>query len=268
MSLILPAPRQSRIEQNFSARPFSGWGTSVTASATPHSEGTVTELVTSTTDNSDFVIIDVWNTSTSATNTASLLNIYTGASMTHLIIPNLMVGWAADLSVGGGRTYGFPLRIPRGTRIGASLRAVIASDVAKVGIQLFNTGGWSGGKCESVGEDTANSRGTSVTPGTTSDGTLTTLGTTGFNWKWCYATTMGNTDTTLNAGCMSVELGVGGSVLPMTQMDFQHDNGSEFHVVTRPFGKLCSVASGTTVQGRCRTSAVAEARYMMAWGIA
>lgn len=268
MALLLPAPRQNRKQDNFSGRPTATWGTLLTGTTT-NVEGTVTELVAATTDDTDLVVIDVSEMAASATNTAGLLNIYTGASMTHLIIPNLLVGWSATiLALGPPRTYQFPLRIPRGTRIGASLRSVVASDTAYVRISLLKTGNWAGGKCEAVGADTATSRGTSVTPGTTSDGTWTTLGTTGFNWRWATVASIGNADATLNVGTMSLELGVGSALLPTQSLYRMHDNGSEWQSDNLGgVGRHADIASGATLQARLRHSGTAEAHFVTAYGI-
>lgn len=267
MGLLVPSPRQARAAHSFSGRPSSTWGTLITGGAA-NTEGTKTELVASTTDDYDLIVIDVGEMSTATTLTSALLSIYMGASFEHTLIPNLLAGWSPTLNGGAPPlSYAFPLRIPRGVRLGAALRPLIASDTCYVRISLYKTGQWAGGKCEAVGANTTNSRGTSVTPGTTSDGSFANLGATSFNWKWALGRVVGNTDTSMNAGGLSYELGVGSALLPMQGLFYGVDNASEWHTTSRIYGAPVSVASGTTVQIRARHQGTAEVHYGMAWGV-
>lgn len=233
-----------------------------------NTEGTKTELIASTSDEYDRIVIEFGETATATTLTNMLVSIYMGASFEHTLIPNLLAGWAPTLNGGAPPiAYEFPLRVPRGVRIGAAARALIASDTVRCRMSLYKTGQWAGGKVEAVGADTANSRGTSITPGTTSDGSWTNLGDTSFNWKWGLVRVVGNTDTSMNAGGLSYEMGVGSALLPQQGMYYGVDNASEWHTTSRVHGWPVNIASGTTVQARARHQGTAEVHWGMAWGV-
>ena len=116
-----------------------------------------------------------------ANNTNSLVNIKVGGAGSEAnLIENLTAGWAPNMDNAGVQFYMFPLFIPAGTRISATHRAMLTS--ANVTCRLELVGGgrsyhWTGTGVETLGADTANSRGTSVTAGGAADGAWTSIGT-------------------------------------------------------------------------------------------
>lgn len=156
-------------------------GTTITASATPHTKGSWTQLVANTGARSLGILVQLDNTAGSNTNTSMLLDIGMGAAgAEQVIIPDLAAGFILPQATSAAlRTYVFPLFIPAGVRLAARCQAVIASDTVACGIQLFQRPvlpGFVGSRVTAYGVDAANSRGVSATTGATSAyGTAATL---------------------------------------------------------------------------------------------
>lgn len=273
MGLLVPAPRGAGMEFNFSGRPSTSWGTLLTASATPHSEGALSEIIASTARSTNWIRIHIGGTSTSATLTDGLVNIYIGS--THLLIPNLLAGWAPAFISGGtalskGRVWEFPLYIPRGSQIQGSLRALIASDTCRVAVMLEhrNHQHWTGAMVESVGAVTASSKGTSVTPGTTSEGSFATLGTTVNPFRFVAAGHMGNADVTNVSSAFGLDLGTGGAVIAGLENFLEHGDASENQQDISVPGRFIEVAAGTSLQARLQSHTTdAEAKTVIAYGV-
>jgi hypothetical protein len=207
-----------------------------------------TEIVSAAnnTVEAEWIKVIVHNMSTSATNTDALLNIYIGgAGSETLFIDSLSVGWSpTGAAVGLPRSYWFPVRIPRGTRISASLRSLIASDTVEVIIELGVSNGahWVGSGVETLGETTASSRGTSVT-----NATWTSIGTSGRRYRYIAVGVQGNNDTTMVDAWASWSVGTGSAVLQhITHMPSRYD-ASEAHSNANA-GRWCDIASGTALQ--------------------
>src|SRR3990167_8833679 len=110
MSLAVPASRAQARQRNFSGRPSDTWGTTITASATPHAlTGTETEIIAATTYEAEWIRIAFNNTFIGATLTDSLFNLYIGAAGSEvLFIDSLQSGWSAAASGGNpNRSYWF-----------------------------------------------------------------------------------------------------------------------------------------------------------------
>src|SRR3990167_4825600 len=154
MSLAVPASRAQARQRNFSGVPSATWGTEITASATPHAlTGTPTQLIAATTYEAEWIRLTFANTTIAATNTDGLVNLYIGGAGSEvLFIDSLLAGWSSSMLVGDGdvRTYWFPVRIPRGTRLSAEYRALIANDTVLVMVELGVSNGehWGGSGVE------------------------------------------------------------------------------------------------------------------------
>jgi hypothetical protein len=201
MALLVPAHRAQVLRRNYSGRATTTWGTTLTGSATPHAlPASPTEVVTATAFEAEWIRITLHGMFVSATITDALVNIYIGDSGSEtLFIDSLAAGWTSTVAQGSlGRTYWFPVRIARNTRISASLRNLIASDTCYIMVEygVSNGSHWVGAGVETLGENTAASRGTSVTLGQASAGTATSMGTTSRRWRYCLPAVQGNNDTT------------------------------------------------------------------------
>ena len=256
---------------NLNERYTGASGASVQASATPHAlTGTPTAVVNSTDIEAEWIRIHVHGMSNTATNTNGLLNIYFGAAGSEvLVIDSLAVGWAptAD-AVGLPNTYWFPMRIPRGTRISAELRALIASDLVRVSVEYGASNGlhWVGSGVETLGEDTANSRGTSITPATTGSG-WTTIGTTGRRYRYIQVSCLGNNDTTAAATWLNWYLGTGSAILGHGGFMLSRIDSIEAHSF-RDNGRWVDIPSGTSLQLNVYSSAAPSGLiYAMIHGV-
>jgi hypothetical protein len=207
-----------------------------------------TEIVSAAnnTVEAEWIKVIVHNMSTAATSTDALLNIYIGgAGSETLFIDSLSVGWSPTAAaVGLPRSYWFPVRIPRGTRISASLRSLIASDTVEVIIELGVSNGahWVGSGVETLGETTASSRGTSVT-----EVTWTTMGTSGRRYRYVHLGVQGNNDTTLLDGTHMWWIGTGSAIYQKLGEILTRTDAAEAHS-NMPVGRFCDIPSGTSLQ--------------------
>jgi hypothetical protein len=259
VGLLVPAARGLAARQDWTAEasPATTTGTTLTANATPHSLGAITQVIASTEVEADWIDIRVHQTSLSATATDALLNIYIGAASSEvLLIDSLSVGWApSGTSNPQGNVYRFPIRIAKGTRISAALRALIASDVLEVMITygVANAGEWVGSGVETLGEVTASSRGTAVTPATAAP-SWATMGTTGRRYQHIVLSVQGNNDTTAVGVWMSWTIGTGSAMYQQLGGILTTLTAAEVHMVYDT-GRPCDIPSGTSLQLRSWASA-------------
>lgn len=114
---------------------------SVQASATTHTLGAWTEVIASTSEDVDCVVVLVSNVAESAFDTATMVSIATGAAGAETaFISDIAVGSAAGINIYSGSTLGIafavPMVVPKGTRISAAVQSRITNKVAKVAVQL------------------------------------------------------------------------------------------------------------------------------------
>lgn len=255
MALLIPSSRGQAKTVNYSGRPTTTWGTGLTGSGTPHAlPSSPTEIIASTTYETEWIRIVIYDMFTASTNTDALVNIYIGAASSEvLFIDSLMAGWTATVAaVEAKRVYWFPLRIPSGTRISASLRNLIASDSCRVKVDLgvSNGGHWVGSGVETLGADTAASEGTDVTPGGASEGTFTSIGTTTRRWRYLVPGVMGNNDTSLILGDTAWDIGVSSALYQGMENYVVHDSSAESQSNESEMGWWCDIPSGTALQAR------------------
>lgn len=257
MALFVPATRQASYSANFTtARPgLTTLGTQLTGHGTPHSLGAITQLIAATTVEAEWIYIAVHNMNVGATVTDALLNIYIGAEGSEtLFIDSLLAGWSATLAAGGiPAHYWFPVRIPRGTRISGALRTLIASDVGTVYVCVGNSNGmhWVGSGIETLGEVTASSKGTAITPGTSSEGNWASIGTSARRYRYLNMRAMSNNDTSVLATTIAWDIGTGSAVLQgMEGLMFSTDGGNEYQMAWEANGLWCDIPSGTALQAR------------------
>jgi hypothetical protein len=138
----------------------------LTADTTAHTKGVWAQIIASTSANASFVIFNVGTISTTATNTATLLDIAIGASGSETIIAeNIAVGGAPTASANlPSALFGFPIKLPSGTRLAARIQSVVTG--GKTGIiqtTIIDAGDYSTApsSVDVIGSDTANSKGIS-----------------------------------------------------------------------------------------------------------
>lgn len=98
----------------------------LTANSSAHTKGSYSQVIASTSANSSFLFVQVYNINTSATNTAVLLDIATGSAGSETnIASNIAVGGAAATAGLAGLFVGLPVKIASGTRISARIQSVV-----------------------------------------------------------------------------------------------------------------------------------------------
>lgn len=133
-----------------------------TASATPHTKGTWTEAIASTSADVYGLELNLDNTFVSATDTASLLDVGVGASGSEtVVVPNVQTGFANRAAA----TWTFPIFIRAGSRIAIRSQSVVASKTTTVYIRGLADRGLASpaSYTYSYGADTATSHGTTLT---------------------------------------------------------------------------------------------------------
>ena len=134
--------------------------TTVTASSTAHTKGGWSELISSTSGDSSLLHLIVSGIVTAATNTATLLDIGTGAAMAETVIAgNIAVG-----SAGSNLVIPIPIKIPSGTRVAARIQSVVTGGkTAVVSPTFVNAGDYATVQTlvDVIGGNTANSQGIS-----------------------------------------------------------------------------------------------------------
>jgi len=161
------------LDADDSPTPNTGYGVLVTASGTAHVKGSWVAVHSSIAHDLYWHLITFTAVGASATNTQMLVDLGVGpdSSNVSVIAENLIAGSAGNFGnsvLGGWRDYWLPLFVPAGTQLWARCQALVVSDTVRVNVNSF--GGTFPGcpivtYIESIGEDLANSVGTSFTPG-------------------------------------------------------------------------------------------------------
>jgi hypothetical protein len=255
MSLLVPYPRNVKYSRCWTeGRPATTTGVTVTAHATSHTLGNKVEVFAATAFDTTWVKICPFQTAGSATQTDMLVNIYIGAGGSEkVLIANLAAGWSARVS----KVYEFPLFIPAGTRISADCQALISADTVEILMELQGGGerGWVGSGVETLGATTASSQGTTVTTGTTGEGSFVDIGTTGKEWR--YILPMAHScpsDTNVAIQNVACDIGVGGAIYKeLEEFWFSIADYEGISTTLGSRGRYVVIPSGTALQMRGQT---------------
>jgi hypothetical protein len=172
MGLIVAPPLQTAWDSNLTATPAANAGTTLTANSTINTKATsyTTLIASSAYDAYGFWLLFT-NSNSSTAASPQLCDIAIGGVGSEVIVvSNTQCGWQPGGTDGKSCGRFFPIFIPRGTRISARIQALISSDTVQCLIHLV--GGQNNicpvfAGCDAYGVDTANSRGTLHTPGST-----------------------------------------------------------------------------------------------------
>ena len=254
-----------------------GFGTSITPAQ--NSFGSYTEILSDTSVTRDCyaILINVNSifTATQAKDSLTTIGIDTAGGTSYVdLIPNLLTSCAGDYGAKGGIWYYFPVYIPAGSAIAAKGSVNNATvGTQRVAIWLYGapTNPESliyGHGVESVGITAASSCGTTVTSGTVSEGSWTSLGTTAKKWIACTCG-MGINDGTMSSGNIhhaDISYGDGTNQI-MLDMDrgFTISTTSE-DLNTRGglYAPFCNVPAGSTIYGRLQVNGTADSGLSMA----
>jgi hypothetical protein len=253
------------LQHNLEATPSTTPGTTVTAAGTAHVKGSWTSLL----DPVGFDVCHIWvmlgGTFVAATETGVMVDIGIGPSgggSEQVIIPNLLGGHTPTWgNLGIGRVFSSPFYIPKGTRISARAQARTASDTVEV--MLFVYGGMSGQqwlptRADDIGCDTATTRGTLITAGSTgAESAWTNVGAaTGRDYHGYYFMGAGGSNTTITALAYHWETGFSSTA----HAEF-YTQCTTSEVVNGPWPNVpvfMPIPSGTQMQvrGECSGTAV------------
>jgi hypothetical protein len=220
--------------------------------------GNATLLETGVDYDTGWIEFEFHNVSTSATLTDALINIYIGAAGSEvLLIDSLQVGWSSVAAATGlPIRYWFPLFLPEGTRLSAKLRALIAgTETVQVNWRYGPpvAGMWSGVGVETLGEVTASSRGTAVTPATAAPSWVT-MGTSSRPYRYILMGVQGNNDTTAVDAWFNWQVGTGSAAYPgLTGWLTRIDSAEAVENDCR--GQWCNIPESTALQLRAWASA-------------
>ena len=141
-------------------------GTVVTADSTPHTKGSWTQLVASTSAEINCLVVTIVAVALNATDTASLLDIGVGASGSEsAVAENIAVG-GAGVSIPAAHSIHFvlPVKIAAGSRIAARLQSLVGSRSGTVTVNGYNFGATQAipTTLDVLGTNTATSEGTAL----------------------------------------------------------------------------------------------------------
>lgn len=261
--------------QTTTGRPAVNYGTSVTPGNNTY--GSYAQLISGASVTHDVygILININSNSSVAASRNTLVTIGVdragGTSYTD-IIPHLLGSAASPLfgACGPGIQYYFPLFIKAGSSIGAkasvnngtvgTLRAYATlygmpsrPDLIKVGSYV-----------QAIGVTTGSSQGTTITSGTTSEGSWTSLGSpTKPCWWWQLG--FGADDSSLNE-CYALDLSAGdASNKRIITEDFFVNVSTAEQISFGPlWGGLCNVATSDTIYGRMQCKGSVDSSLSMA----
>jgi hypothetical protein len=242
-------------------------GTAVPADANADTKSSYVELLngSAVTDDAYGIAVTVSSTSATGTSRAALFDVGVdpdnGGSYTDLIA-NLLFAPANTNIFLSHSTFYFPLFIKAGTQIAMRHQCATGAVDAQARVALMcrpsrpdavNSGTY----CTTFGADTANSTGTNVTAGTTSEGSWTQLGSATsrphFFWHVGIAhdsTTQGNNSFDCDLAC-----GDGSTYSPIIEQERFSTNSAEAGMRSGPIGGRMYVPSGSNIYGRSQGSA-------------
>lgn len=277
MPLLIPKPSALRYERSYGGRPSITMGDALTSDSVANQfPSTYTELFASTEFDTTWINVTFHSNFAIGTDTSSLVSLYKGAAASEQpFIEYLAAGWVGPIASGYPvKRYGFPVRIPAGTRISARHQSVRTSQSVYIMVELLGEppgSHWVGSGVECVGESTSTSRGTTVTPGGFSNGTLTSIGTNTYDWGYVLPVRHGQPsgDTSMNTGLGDMDLASGSDTANLIEgLDsFMCDASNNEYTWTVSEGRYCHVPAGTTLYLRSQFSGTAEDQDFLIYGV-
>lgn len=192
--------------------------------------------------------------------------------------------WINDLAIGQSNnfancaiSYYFPVRIPEGSSLAIKAQCDNASPVANSDLffkiyctptrpELVRAGTF----VRTFGANTGTSQGTSFTPGTTSEGAYTSLGTLSDTlWYWEYGVSINNTTITANVLHVDIAIGDGSSNRRVIPNALLFTGTSEtVSKTSNPFGHGTGVSGdGVYIRGQVGENALISGYNAIAYGV-
>lgn len=266
-----------KLSSSPNTRPAAAFGTSVTPGNNTY--GSWAEVISDTSVVNDVygVLININSNNVSAAARDAIVNIGTdpaGGTSYATIIPNLLCSIASPLlgaaNVCGGVWYYFPLFIPAGAAIAAQASVNNATvGTLRVWMTLFGLprrphATKVGHYVTSVGINTGTSSGTAITPGTTSEGSWTSLGTPTLPhwwWQWGWGV---NDLSTSNLG-LFLDLSYGDATNKIIIVEDSLVVTDSAERMLKPLdGAYAEVDASIEIFGRAQNSTTNDSSYSMA----
>jgi hypothetical protein len=271
--LLFPQKGSNRIITNGGIVGSATPGTGLPSHATTLLDGAVTELITSGANDQDSwgIYIHISATGLVATASQACADILIGGATDDVLIPALICGYSTTGAGvgGGGHNYFFPVHIPGGKRVAATLASVRTSITARILIYLIGGGThppWRvGSRVTTYGTQINNARGQAVTPAA-SGGTASVTEMTASSTYDHFAFMPGfqpATDTTITpSGWVNIGIGVGAATEERIGTWFQwKDTGENVTGWAPCFPAIRSVPSGTRLTLLASNSGANDAAY-------
>lgn len=251
-------------------RPNGANGTSVTPGA--GSYGSYANVISSATSFDTYGILINFNSNTASTtsvNTVATIGVDTAGGTSYTdTITDLICGGALPYSgTGAGKWYFFPLFIPAGSTVGCKANGTVAT-AFRCGIQLLQQPVRPemmryGSFVESIG--VSGNQGTAITPGTTSEGSWTSMGTTTKETWWVqFGFQVSSSDTAWVANAINVDVAVGdGTNFDIIWQDAACPTTTSETQTTPPLtgGMECRLPAGSTLYMRAQTSSSLDSYF-------
>lgn len=255
--LWMPSPKRHKLITNQGLVGTVSPGTALPGNATTLLDGAVTELISAANNTQDSWGISIGITATGASATASecCCDILIGGATDDVFIAALLCGnrdaWAA--ANGSMAEYFFPVHIPGGVRIAATLASVRTSITARIIVRLYS-GSMPpfkiGRKVTTLGTQVNNSRGVATTPAASGGTALATqmIASTAEDYFYFFPGFQIPAQTTINLRGYNIGIGVGASTEDrIGTWDYSADT---VEAVMGPFpsmGVFQDVPSGTRI---------------------
>lgn len=262
----------STLEGNMTGQPVTTGGAVLTPVV--GSKGAYVTLIASLAADTYGLIIQIHNTVTSAANRSYAVDIAIGAAGSEIvIIPDLIGSNAATYtSPGGGIFYYFPIFIPAGTRVSAraqgsvvtSCRVVARAYQNPVNPSMIRTCGY----VEELG--LTGIVGTSVTAGTTSEGSWVSVGTTTRDlWWWQLGAQIAVADVAFIGNCVHFDIAHGDGTnfrIISQNITFSTNTSESCSIQPQFIGCEAFVPSGSTIYVRAQADAATDALEVAVYG--
>lgn len=255
-------------------RPAAANGTSVTPSTSGY--GTAVQLGADLTFDAYGILININSNSASNASRNTIVKIVVdeaGGTSWSDRITGLLAGGASTYVVSGsGQWYFFPIFIPAGAAVAAAAYGTVTTAIRVGAVFLQKPSNPSmvrkGSLVETIG--VSGTAGTSFTPGTTSEGAWTLLGTTTNRlWWWQLGLQVSNADTAWNAAAIHCDLAVGdGSTFDIIIQDLVINTSTAEALVNAPLtaGVEWDVPAGSSIYMRAQSSGTLDSYTAAAYG--
>lgn len=260
------------IQASAAARPAAAQGTAITPAV--GSKGAWTQVISSLSNDTFGLLINFNSNTASNASRNTVVDIGVGPSGQEIVlIPDLIAGNAGTYTAGGsGFWYYFPVAIPAGTRIAVraqgSVTTAFRCNIQAMQKPLNPSLVKKASYVDVIGMTAP--EGTALTPGTTSEGAWTLLGTTSRRcWFWQIGAQVTSADTAHTTAAVHLDLAEGdGTNFNVLIQDAVLTTATNEVSTLSPITVGCEVPvpEGTDIYARGQSSAGVDALFVAAYG--